>query len=108
MRDAGTLTQDHREFQVLLASGSLLNCIRTGIGPEVFAWKTADGQYSGDPLTAEQEAYYQVTLTYDALYRAGELNPPPGTRILPRQRPSVLLPQTRSSGIKLHRLANNR
>ena len=61
MRDVGTLMKAHREFQVLLTRGSLLNRVRTGIGPEIFAWKTADGSYSGSPLTAEQEAYYQVT-----------------------------------------------
>jgi len=78
MMDVGTLTGVHREFQVLLAlCGSLLNRIRTGIGPEVFAWKTADGSYSGSPLTAEQEAYYQVTPTWDALFCVKQLKPPP-------------------------------
>jgi hypothetical protein len=53
---------------------SLLTGIRTGIGPEVFAWKTADGNYSGTPPTKEKEAYYQVVQTRNALrYRAAEI-----------------------------------
>ncbi|KAF9653536.1 glycoside hydrolase family 47 protein [Thelephora ganbajun] len=36
----------------------------TGIGPEIFGWKTADGNFSGPPLTAEKEAYYQKTGYY--------------------------------------------
>ena len=37
----------------------LLISASTGIGPEVFSWKTADGR-SVDTLTADQEEYYQV------------------------------------------------
>ena len=60
-----------REFTVssaLLTYRDLLNGIRTGIGPEVFAWKTADGNYTGPALTEEKEAYYQVSPTCVALY----------------------------------------
>lgn len=46
----------------------LLTGIRTGIGPEVFAWKTADGNYSGTPPTEGKETYYQVIQTRDALW----------------------------------------
>ena len=84
MRDVGTLMKVHREFQVLLVCGSLLNRIRTGIGPEVFGWKTADGSSSGN-LTAEQEKYYQVISTCDVLFCARQLKPPPGTWLLPIQ-----------------------
>jgi len=81
MRDAGTLTKVHREFQVLLMCGSLLNRTRTGIGPEVFGWKTADGNDSEPSLTAEQETYYQVTPACDALFRVRQLKPPRNTDI---------------------------
>ena len=59
-----------REFIVssaLLAYRGLLTGIRTGIGPEVFAWKTASGNYTDPAPNEEKEAYYQVSPTYDAL-----------------------------------------
>ena len=67
MRDAGTLTRVHREFQLLLTCTGSFTCIRTGIGPEVFAWKTVDGNYTGIAPTVEKEAYYQVIAAHDAL-----------------------------------------
>lgn len=53
-------------------TGGALTDIRTGIGPETFGWKTADGNFSGPTLTAEQEAYYQVIRACDALCDATE------------------------------------
>ena len=51
----------------------LLTGGRTGIGPEVFGWITADGNFSGDTLTAQQEAYYQVTSQCSAHFNATEI-----------------------------------
>ena len=60
MTAVGTLTAVHRKYHIpLIVRDGLLISARTGIGPEVFSWKTADG-HSVDTLTADQEEYYQV------------------------------------------------
>lgn len=74
-----------REHLHHLRAGGVLIDISTGIGPEVFAWKTAGGNHSGPPLTAEQEAYYKVIQTRITLFRVQSLKSPEGTRILPIQ-----------------------
>ena len=90
----------------LRVEGVLID-ISTGIGPEVFAWKTTDGNYSGPPPTAEQEAYYEVIQTRNTLFRVQSLKSSSGTRILPIQRRHLLLSQARSSRIQLLRLADD-
>ena len=89
-------------------AGSVLTGISTGIGPEVFGWKTADGSSSGSTLTAEQEAYYQVIQNCKVLCYTQQLKPSPEKRLLPIQRRRLLLPQARGPGIKLLCLASYR
>lgn len=90
-----------------LCVGGVLIDISTGIGPEVFAWKTAGENPSGPPLTPEKEAYYEVIQTCDILYCVQQLNLSSGPWILPIPRRHLLLSQARGSGIKLLRLADD-
>lgn len=62
--------QVHRKIHVLLATwGDLLTSTRTGIGPETFGWKTAEGNFSRPALTPDQETYYQVIPAYGVVFR---------------------------------------
>ena len=89
-------------------TGGALTGVSTGIGPEVFAWKTANGKFSGPSPTAKQEAYYKVTQTCGVLCcMIQQLKLSSGTRILPVRRRLLLLPQTRNSRIQLLCLASD-
>lgn len=88
-------------------AGGALTGVSTGIGPEVFAWKTGDGKFSGPAPTVNQEVYYKVIQTCDVLCCIQQLKLPSDTRILPIRRRLLLLPQTRNSRIQLLRLASD-
>ena len=63
-------------------AGGRLTSVRTGIGPEMFAWKTADGN-STERSTPEDDSYYQVIPACDTPCYAKRLKPSSDAWILP-------------------------